>query len=524
MDHRKSSGLFTKRYCSSKCFFLMVGLLGIFLFSISGIVYAQYQMKAPQISSKGGEAYIKVTSPAENEVWEKGKRYTIKWESKSILGNVKILLISEGRKPIEISRSTENSNSYNYVVPRTLGEGTYRIQVAKIDESVKGESAALTIKGQTLGISKGAPQTGQPSSGLSKSGAQTGTAPTGSTAGTKTAQVAAAPSAATALSAGATPSTGATPSAGTSASTGVTSSTTSTPIKGVTSSLGITGKTPTAAEKVGKQQVTAVKVSEAELKNLPVQKSAASATNLKIGGQSTAGEKIEVTSPKDGEVWEADKEYLIQWKGTDITGDVKIVLEKITIYAGGKQSVEEHPIIDRTANTGSYRFRVPVNLVLDPYSYHVRVGTLDGKVSGKSRGAITVNTQYVDLECKIMNAYRKSLRLHASVWWRNNGTRCPIEIWPVLVRVIKEPEELVVAQEEWGVSQVYPRAWYKLEYPRTFLVQSWTRTNFGKPVDYTKGAYRIEVELDTQNRLGENQRLRDNNKDVARINIGSGGK
>jgi len=161
---------------------------------------------------------------------------------------------------------------------------------------------------------------------------------------------------------------------------------------------------------------------------------------------------------------------------------------------------------------------------LDPYSYHVRVGTLDGKVSGKSRGAITVNTQYVDLECKIMNAYRKSLRLHASVWWRNNGTRGPIEIWPVLVRVIKEPEELVVAQEEWGVSQVYPRAWYKLEYPRTFLVQSWTRTNFGKPVDYTKGAYRIEVELDTQNRLGENQRLRDNNKDVARINIGSGGK
>jgi len=533
MNLKKSSQRSLKSTWSMKFLFLMVALLGISFLCVFGTSNAQYQYKTQKSISKGGEAYIKVTSPAENEVWEKGKKYTIRWESKGIRGNVKILLVSEDLKlsqdakvvkprqvtkdkevkPFEITKNTYNSGSYSYIVSRNLPNGIYKIQIMTIDESVNGESeATITIGGQKFASAK---ETSQAEQGkvptVSKSGTQTGTAQTGGTAGTKSSQVAATPPATTAPSTGATPSTGITPS------------TVSTPSKGVTPSASIAGKSPAPAEKIVRQQVKWVKVSEAELKNVKFQTSTVSAPDYKIGGHSTTGGKIEVYSPKADDIWEAEKEYGIRWKSTGITGDVKI-----TLAFGVDGKLTEYPITERTADTGSYRFRVPRNWLLWPNYYLVRVSTLDGTASGFSPGTIKVYTQYIDLECKIMDAHfiwddDKGTASVFYVWWRNNGTRGPIDIYPVLVRIIKEPEELVVAQEDWGVGQIYPRAWYKLPEPRKFWHGDFQKY-YSKSVNFTKGAYRIEVELDTQNGLGENQRLRDNNKDVARINIGSGGK
>jgi len=518
MDHRKSSGLFTKRYCSLKCFFLMVGLLGIFLFSISGIVYAQYQMKAPQISSKGGEAYIKVTSPAENEVWEKGKKYTIRWESKGIRGNLKIMLVSEDVKlsqdtktvkplqvtkdkevkPFEITKNTYNSGSYSYIVSRNLPNGIYKIQIMTIDESVKGESeGTITIGGQKFASAK---ETSQAEQGkvptASKYGAQTGAAPAAKTGGAQTPQGATAPP------------------AGATASTGKTASTAATPSKGVTPSAGIGGKSQAAAVKVVKQQFTVVKVSESELKNLPVQKSAASTTNLKIGGHSTTKGKIIVYTPKDGDIWEADKEYNITWESTGVSGDVKIAL------AANQYNLI--PITERTANTGAYLFRVPRNLVGDFRLWRVRVSTLDGTVYGWSPAYFSLYTQDIDLQCMIYDpkigwpgGYIKENEekrwLQFNVWMRNDGIRFPINVDKVLVQIIKEPEEIVFYQEEWGFGGIYPHEWYKLPDPRKIELSS-----FSADHRRNKGVYRAEVWLDPENRLGELEGLRHNNKAVFR--------
>jgi len=519
MDHKKSSDFFTKRYCSLKCFFMAVALLGIFILSISGITYAQYQMKAPQSHSKATEAYIKVTHPDQDEVWEKGKIHKIRWESKGIRGNVKILLVGQNIKPIEIARNTINSGLYNYIVPRNLHDGTYKIHVMKVDESIKGESSAtITIGGQKLGSLKATPQPEQMKPApVGKLGTQTGTAPTGGAVGTKAPQGTSAPSAATAPSAGATPSTGATPPAGTTASTGVATSTAGTPSKGVTPSTGITGKTPTSAEKIVKQQFTLVKVAEAELKNLPLQKSTASSTDLKIGGKSTSGGKIEVYSPSDGDIWEVDKEYGIRWQSTGITGDVKIVLES-TLSVGGKRS--SLPITERTPDTGSYRFRVPQNWGQQRLTQvRIRVSTLNGTVSGTSPGTIKVCTKYnIDLECKVMNmwlfisnnSWEKSYLLF-NVWMRNKGTQSPVNIQNVLVRLIKEPEKLVVYKEEWGFSGIDHHDWYKLPEPRKIILE-----NLGL---FAGKWCRLEVELDPQNFLYEDELFRADNKVVEMIKL-----
>lgn len=196
MDSQKSKSYFLKRYCSLKPFYLIAVLLGIFLFSISGIVYAQYQMKTPQSHPKAGEAYIKVTHPDQDEVWEKGKIHKIRWESKGVHGNVKILLVGQNIKPIEIARNTINSGLFSFIVPRNLHDGYYIIQVMKVDGSVKGESSAtITIGNPKFRSVKVTPQKEQEKVvGVNKSVTQTGAAPTGGAVGAKIPQGEATPS------------------------------------------------------------------------------------------------------------------------------------------------------------------------------------------------------------------------------------------------------------------------------------------------------------------------------------------
>lgn len=295
--------------------------------------------------------------------------------------------------------------------------------------------------------------------------------------------------------------------------------------------MGIFGKTPATAEKVAKLQFAAVKVSEAEVKNFKFQKSTASATDLKMGGKSTAEGKIEVFFPKDGDIWDANKEYQINWQSTGLTGDVKIDLESTLIVGGKRYSL---PITERAPNTGTYRFRVPQNWGAQNFqNVRVRVSTLDGTVSGTSPGTIKVFTRWIDLQCMIVDAktmvqstyypfYSKTQKwIEFNVWMRNKGIRSPITINEVLVRIIKEPEGVVCNQETWGYGPIYYHDWYKLPEPRKFDVESWGHSfkDFNKDVDLKKGAYRIEVEVDPQNQLGESQESRDDNKTVVKYQI-----
>lgn len=465
----------------------MAGVLVLTLIGLMTVPGAHSQVSKRTSLSQSGQAAIKVTAPSSRQTWNKGAKYPIRWESRGVPGEVTILLVRQDMpasqlakepgtaqsakqtKPIVVVGNTANSGSYDCVVPSDLPDGIYKVQVMTVDGSVKGTSEG------TVAIGSKKPEPGKTQ----------------------------APGAAT--------STGQPPSAGATASKA--SPKTTTP------SAAVAGKSQAAAVKVVKVQVTPVKVSEAELNNLPLQKSVASGTSLKFGGHSTPGRKIVVTSPKDGDVWEADKEYTVTWESTGITGDVKIDV--------AANQYQMHPITARTVNSGAYLFRVPRNFVGDYRVWRARVSTLDGTIYGWSPPSFTLYSQDVDLECEIYDprigwpgGYHKE---NVEVRWlqfnvriRNNGTRHPINIDKVLVMLIKEPDEIVCYQEEWGFSGIYPHAWYKLPDPRKIEMSS-ISTNWGR----NNGIYRLEVWLDPENRLGELEGLRYDSRAVEKWTLGS---
>ncbi len=273
-----------------------------------------------------------------------------------------------------------------------------------------------------------------------------------------------------------------------------------------------------------RQKISPVKVSETELRNI---KSAAPVTNTLSSSKNLPGViPLEVTSPGKNDVWEAGREYVIRWAPVNSNDDVRIDLES-KLSTGGKQ-LANYNIVGRASNTGSYTFRVPYNWLTNPYGFYVNVKTVSGKQSGYSTGPAAVYTESVDLECKIVDEFIREEKTGSdyictlskgyfgfNVLLRNKGLNSPVTIENVLVRIIKEPEQVVVCQEEWGFSGIYGHEWYKLPEPRKFLFSVEVSANHGSAkVNWSAGDYRVEVELDPQNRLGEDQQCRGDNKDV----------
>ena len=78
-----------------------------------------------------------------------------------------------------------------------------------------------------------------------------------------------------------------------------------------------------------------------------------------------------------------------------------------------------------------------------------------------------------------------------------------------------------MAQEEWGFSGINRQLWYSTPEPRKFDIRStegWAG-GMDEDVDLESGAYRVEIEVDPDNQLGENPALRDNNKHVRHFEI-----
>lgn len=277
-----------------------------------------------------------------------------------------------------------------------------------------------------------------------------------------------------------------------------------------------------------RQKISPVKVSDTELRN--IKSTVPMITNTMSSPSSSKSlpgvVPIEVGLPRNTDIWEAGKEYLIRWSPANPNEDVRIDLES-TLSIGG-HPFSQFNIVGQAPNTGSYTFRVPYNWLLNPYGYHVKVTTIRGEQSGYSNGLISVFTQPVDLECKIVDEFLREEEkgndyiftltkgyFGFNLLLRNKGINSPVTIENVLVRIIKEPEEVVVLQEEWGYSGIYGHEWYKLPEPRKYLVSIAVDANHSSiKVSWNKGAYRVEVELDPQNRLGENQQCRGDNKCV----------
>ncbi len=235
---------------------------------------------------------------------------------------------------------------------------------------------------------------------------------------------------------------------------------------------------------------------------------------------------IEVVPPMRD--WNANDRVLIHWSGGRPYDVVQIDLVSKLSYGATGQPLDSRPVVASTPNNGSYNFTVPEKWVNSPFGWALRVQTLDGQVKGNAPMKL-VCTQPVDLQCRVVDAYLKwqassyVFKTSAETWLefnvliRNLGTISPIEISQVLVRLIKEPENIVVFQEEWGISNIYYHEWYRLPEPRRINIKKfWADFIFdsGRTVNIEEGFYRVEVELDPLNRLGENDELRQNNKDV----------
>jgi hypothetical protein len=96
-------------------------------------------------------------------------------------------------------------------------------------------------------------------------------------------------------------------------------------------------------------------------------------------------------------------------------------------------------------------------------------------VTGKSQGSEVMKPPKIDLECRMVGfetVFPNEIPYYClfNVWMRNKGTQSPISVEHVLVRLIMEPEELVLYQEEWGFSGIYGQGWYRLNEPRKILL------------------------------------------------------
>ncbi len=114
-----------------------------------GILYSQVQIKKREQLKPQIMANIKVVYPNGSEQWEKGNRYTIRWTSAGIKGNVKIKLkYGPGMGQWHtITNSTPNTGNYTFTFPTDFLQGDpssekywFYIFVMTLDEKIKDGS------------------------------------------------------------------------------------------------------------------------------------------------------------------------------------------------------------------------------------------------------------------------------------------------------------------------------------------------------------------------------------------------
>ncbi|RKX27419.1 MAG: hypothetical protein DRP45_01060, partial [Candidatus Zixiibacteriota bacterium] len=242
---------------------------------------------------------------------------------------------------------------------------------------------------------------------------------------------------------------------------------------------------------------------------------------------------IDVTAPDSGVAWQAGEQYTIRWASSDLDGPVKINLIQAQRGTDGVVSYLTLPVVASTENDGVYEYLVPERMGFHSTYFTCEVSSLDGQTKDQSQAYFDVYTEPIDMTCKIVDLKQSKHSefyvfycseqkwLEFDVWVRNDGTQRQIDFVTVSVILIKEPEELVMLQEEWGLSSINSQLWYSTPEPRKFDIEGhdWTVGYIDEYVDIESGAYRVEIEVNLDNRLGENPVLLDNNKYVCRFEI-----
>lgn len=452
---------------------------------------AQYEVRKP--AGTATQASITVTGPAAAVTWEKGQRCEVTWTSSGIRGSVIIDLVDPQGKVTPLVRQTLNNGNYSFTLMPNIPDGDYKIRISSIDRKTVGDSAGMVSV---------APRSG---TAVTRPGAvETPTSPSTTTYEPRT-------------------------------TAPVTTDTKSLPTTDIDQKTDLTvaptGASPGELTEVDvvRREISAIQPTDLQIAYI---ESAVSATVMQdLSGvtntlPATLGGVINVTAPAEDAEWVAGNKYPVQWVSGDLDGDVKIDLVRTTAT-----DREIFPLVARTENDGAFDCLVPGNLGCKWWGFRVRVASVKTKAEAYSAG-FTVYNEPVDMTCNIVNLKRKwedgnyivyfdhDEWLEFDVCLRNNGTQPSVNVPAVSVVIVKEPEEIVAYQEEWGFSNIYPRLWYMTPEPRKFDISSWwigPFTPMFHEEDLKAGAYRVEVTVDPFNQLGEDPDLREDNKMIRRF-------
>ena len=465
--------------------------LSVLVFFIASSSFAQYQLRKPGTAAT--PASIQVTSPTGGETWEKGQRYEITWTSAGIRGNVKIDLIDPQGKATSLTRMIANSGKHSFTLMRTVADGDYKIRISSTDGKTVGESAGTVHVGKTA-----------------DSAAKTKPATTPGEIKPKTY----------------TPRTVETPTTIKPKSTPTVTST--------TQPVTVAEHTTVASPDVVHRDFTATQVPASNLQLVDLPTIIPTTTiQPRTPQMKLLPSMIDVTAPDSGVAWQAGEQYTIRWASNDLEGPVKIDLIKAQRGTDGVVSHFDIPVVASTENDGVYEYLVPERLGYHSTFYVCEVSSLDGQTKDQSPAYFDVYTEPIDMTCWVVDLRQRQDRdwyvffeeteewLEFDVWLRNNGTQRTVSVHTILVTIFKEPEELVVAEEEWGFSGINAQRWYSTPEPRKFNISSEAFAPFyhSEDIDLESGAYRVEIVVDPDNQLGENPALRDNNKHVRHFEI-----
>jgi len=486
-----------------------LAILCLFVVFTASSTFAQYQLRKPTTPTQQ-KASITVTDPAGGATWEKGKRYAIKWKSEGRVPSVKIVLIDQVNKSHDIVRSTTNSGLYNYTVSTRLADGAYKVVVMTADGSVKGEAGGtVTIQKKTFGTqtAKALPPAGggtaeQPESpAIAERSLPARTLPSGLAGQTVTQQGGVQPGDLTATKDEDKDSPGlADFQVG-----GTTVGGFATELSDATISVAV-GNLPTT-------QVSAADAAQLDASLLqPVEEPEPS-------GSGSHG-SITFLEPQQDDVWAPGQQYQISWAGPGISGPIHLILKCNT--------VDERRIVTTGASaSGSFLYTVPSNMRLARNFYSLLACNEDSTLLQTVWQISVWEPQAVDLKCVITHASpwrfspSGSRDFDFDIAVINDGTSGPLTV-PILVRLIKQPENVVIYQMQAGFGDVFPGSWYmtngQIHWDVRELEENYT-SGGRSGIDFDSGHYILEVNADVGNSLGEREELLFDNIDTKQVNV-----
>lgn len=506
---RRGGARFIKRMIWSLPAFSLIFVIG------ASSATAQYKLRKPTQANEA--ASITVTAPSAGTAWEQGKRYEITWTSTGLRGAVKVDLVDAKGKTTSLTRQTMNNGKHSFTLKQSVADGDYKIRISSTDGKVVGESAGMVHIGKATGAGQKTAVVGTSQGGGGQAAQSAGTTKTGGKTFTPAATGTYTPASGTAGQVTGGPSVG---------------------VQGGGATVA-EGSEPAelhegAGMGAGTVQVgtlTPIQVPESDLGRMLVDPSddlqaMPGAQQMHPAGQ-PGNPTIAVTRPNDEDSWIAGTTYPVRWSSERVDGPVKIDL----VHAVSAQQYDFYPVVASTENNGVYDYMVPANLNCSWKTFYLQVATLDDQTKAFSP-PLDVYTEPIDLTCKVVGLRQtedgdyypfyaeEDEWLKFDVWIRNNGTHPQISVPTVSVRLVKEPEEVVVPEvnEEFGFSRIAPRLWYSTPKPRKYNIRH-SAMYHRDDVNIHNGAYRVEVTVDPLNNLGEDEAVRADNVCITRFVI-----